>query len=105
MSERRRTVVDSEAVQVTFFEDRAEVVRRARCRPALGVSTVAVGGVSAMVDDPTALARIKSGGARVLATQVVREVRNEPEAGECWGENPVREEPNLETHVECYRET
>jgi uncharacterized protein (TIGR02231 family) len=80
VSDRAPIEVSSRATRVIFFEDRAEVHRRARCTLERGVSSVAVRGVTAMVDDPTVLVRITDGPGRVLATRVLRRVRQEPEA-------------------------
>jgi len=70
--------VDSTVARVTLFEDRAEVVRRARCTVPAGVSWVRLGGVSTMVSDPSVLPSLSSGAARVLASRVVRRVREVP---------------------------
>lgn len=64
--------------RVTFFEDRAEVTRKARAKLPAGVSWVALGGVSAAVDDPSVVAGIRGEGARVVAARVVRQVRQDP---------------------------
>lgn len=94
MSETRQQI-DSTAVRVTFFEDRAEVARKARCRVQKGASWVAVRGVSAVVDDPTVVATVSDIrgairddirdaarviAARVIAARVVRRVRHVPAA-------------------------
>lgn len=67
-------LVKSAAVRVTFFEDRAEVVRRATCEVPAGVSWVAIDGVTAAVDDPSLVAGVVGDGARAIATRVVRAV-------------------------------
>lgn len=79
MSETRQQI-ESTAVRVTFFEDRAEVARRARCHVGKGTSWVAVRGVSAVVDDPTVVAGVRGEHARVIAARVVRRVRHVPAA-------------------------
>ncbi|MDO9016801.1 MAG: mucoidy inhibitor MuiA family protein [Myxococcales bacterium] len=66
--------VSSEAVRVTLFEDRAEVVRRATCAVPAGVSWVAVAGVTPALDDPSLVAGVVGDGARVIATRVVRAI-------------------------------
>lgn len=66
--------VQSEAVRVTFFEDRAEVVRRATGEVAAGVSWVTVLGVTAALDDTSLVAGVVGDGARVIATRVVRAI-------------------------------
>ena len=72
--------VQSRATRVTLFEDRAEVLRAARAAVPAGVSLVRVAGVSTMVDDPSALCNVRGGLARVLATRVLRRVRQVPAA-------------------------
>lgn len=73
-----REVVSSEATRVTFFEDRAEVSRRASCEVPAGVSWVAITGVTVALDDPSLVASIQGDRARVTAARVVRRVREEP---------------------------
>ncbi len=75
-------LVKSEAVRVTLFEDRAEVVRRATTEVAAGVSWVAIDGVTAALDDPSLVAGVVGDGARVIATRVVRAVRAVSVAGD-----------------------
>ncbi len=77
-----RLAVPSEATRVTFFEDRAEVQRKARCEVPAGVSWVAVSGVTVTLDDPSLVASITGDRARVIAARVVRRVRSEPAADE-----------------------
>jgi len=74
--------VDANAVveTVTFFEDRAEVVRRARVVVRSGVTLVVLAGPAVVVDDTSVVVRVKQGEARVLDTRVVRTVRREPAA-------------------------
>lgn len=79
-SERR--AAPSEATRVTFFEDRAEVQRKARCEVPAGVSWVAISGVTVTLDDPSLVASIQGDRARVIAARVVRKVREEPAADE-----------------------
>ena len=66
--------VQSEAVRVTFFEDRAEVVRRATCDVPAGIAWVAVAGVTPAVDDRSLVVGVVGDGARVIATRVVRAI-------------------------------
>lgn len=66
--------VPSAALRVTFFEDRAEVVRRATCEVPAGISWVSVAGVTPAIDDPSLVAGVVGDGARVIATRVVRAV-------------------------------
>lgn len=74
--------VASVATGVTFFEDRAEVQRRARVAVPAGVSRVRVAGVSVAVDDPSLVASVAGDRARVVGARVVRRVRAEPAAGD-----------------------
>ncbi|MGE0711461.1 MAG: mucoidy inhibitor MuiA family protein [Planctomycetota bacterium] len=61
----------SKAVRVTFFEDRAEVVRRARVRVPAGKSWHTVEGVTPFVDDRSV--RVKpDGAAKLLGARVLR---------------------------------
>ncbi len=89
----RGALVQSRAVRVTFFEDRAEVTRRARIAVGAGASFTAIGGVTALVDDPSVVARVlhdekgpekdaAKGPARVIATRVSRKEREISQAGE-----------------------
>lgn len=55
--------VESRATAVTFFEDRAEVVRVAKVVLGRGPSWIALGGVSPFADERTVTARIAGGGA------------------------------------------
>lgn len=74
--------VDSTPVRVTFFEDRAEVLRKARCAVPAGVSWVRLGGIATMVSDPSVLPSVSGGSARVLASRVLRRVREVPMFGD-----------------------
>lgn len=67
---------DSEVVRVTFFEDRAEVVRRARRSVPAGVSWVTLGGVSASLDDASLVASVGGDDARAIAARVRRHTRD-----------------------------
>mgnify|MGYP000423295357 CR=1 FL=1 len=67
---RGAAAVESQATRVTFFEDRAEVQRRARARVPAGVSFVEVEGVTALCDDPSLVAGIRGEAARVIAAKV-----------------------------------
>ncbi len=58
MGERTETTPE----RVTFFEDRAEVVRRATCAVPGGVSWVAVAGVTPALDDPSLVAGVVGDG-------------------------------------------
>jgi uncharacterized protein (TIGR02231 family) len=71
--------VPSEAARVTFYEDRAEVVRRARVAVDAGASWVKVAGVGVALDDRSLQAQAR--GARVVAARVHRQARQVPAAG------------------------
>ncbi len=77
-----RRLVASEATRVTFFEDRAEVQRKAACEVPAGVSWVAIAGVTVALDDPSLVASVQGDRARVTAARVVRRVREESGATE-----------------------
>jgi uncharacterized protein (TIGR02231 family) len=62
----------STPVQVTLFEDRAEVVRRARAQVPPGVSWVTLSGATPYLDDRSIRAKVT--GAQVLAARVRRRV-------------------------------
>lgn len=70
--------VKSTVTRVTLFEDRAEVLRQARCAVPAGVSWVRLAGVATMVADSSVLPRVSGGSARVLLSRVVRRVREVP---------------------------
>jgi uncharacterized protein (TIGR02231 family) len=78
LSARRTADVSSEATRVTFFEDRAEVQRRARCAVAAGVSWVRVAGVSVSLDDPSLVPSIVGESARVIAARILRRTVDVP---------------------------
>jgi uncharacterized protein (TIGR02231 family) len=67
--------VESRATAVTLFEDRAEVKREARASVPEGTSWVAVRGGSLVVDDASVIAGVRSERARMVASRVVRQVR------------------------------
>ena len=60
----------SRAVSVTFFEDRAEVVRQAAVMLLRGSQWIALAGVSPFVDERTVAARVAMGSATVNAARV-----------------------------------
>jgi uncharacterized protein (TIGR02231 family) len=62
--------VQSRAIAVTFFEDRAEVIRSATVKVARGSSWIALSGVSPFVDERTVSARIARGDGAVNAARV-----------------------------------
>lgn len=73
----------SRVARVTFFEDRAEVVRAAKVSVASGVSWVAIAGVSLYVDERSVQARVAGSGekARVLSARVVYRAHREAALG------------------------
>lgn len=84
--------VPSRAVQVTLFEDRAEVVRTARAPVAAGTGWIAIGGVSPFVDERSVQARVAgsaqgaqgahaSTGVRVLSARVLWRAHREAALG------------------------
>ncbi len=73
----------TEAVAVTFFEDRAEVIRGATAQArASGSLEVLLGGVTPLVVDTSVVARSKTPGVRVLRATVVRRLAEERPASE-----------------------
>ncbi len=65
--------------RVTFFEDRAEVVRTSTVSLSSGVSRVRIEGVSLFVDDRSVQVRVSTDGVEVLAARVVRVRVAEPD--------------------------
>jgi uncharacterized protein (TIGR02231 family) len=84
------TLVETRATRVTFFEDRAEVARRATSEVPSGLSRVALGGVGVALDDASLVASVVGDGGRVLAARVRRRLRAVPAASE--GERHALEE-------------
>jgi uncharacterized protein (TIGR02231 family) len=82
VSEPARVAAVSSVEKVTLFEDRAEVTRRAKAALPAGTSWVAIGGVTALVDDTSLATTIAGERARVVATRIVRQVREERAAGD-----------------------
>jgi uncharacterized protein (TIGR02231 family) len=86
-----RVEVESRAEEVTLFEDRAEVVRRAEVRLAPGLTTIVVRGIGLTVHDESLLVAVAgadgdgdgdgAAAARVIAARVVRAVRRSEAAG------------------------
>jgi hypothetical protein len=70
----------SEVARVTFYEDRAEVARRARVMLDAGATWIKVIGIGVAVDDASLVAQARSPGARVLAARVHRQARQVPAA-------------------------
>jgi len=71
----------SRATAVTFFEDRAEVVRAAKVKLGRGSQWVALAGVSPFVDERTVVARIAAGHATVNAARVRWRMHDEAALG------------------------
>jgi uncharacterized protein (TIGR02231 family) len=68
--------IESRAVEITFFEDRAQVRRTATVTLQAGQQEVSIAGVTLLVDDTTLVARIRGeGDARVLTSRVRRRMR------------------------------
>jgi uncharacterized protein (TIGR02231 family) len=65
-------VLASKILRVTFFEDRAEVVRQLRCRAAPGSCLAVIPGVTMVIDDSSLVAVVRGGNARVVASSVRR---------------------------------
>jgi uncharacterized protein (TIGR02231 family) len=74
------TPIPSTASRVTFFEDRAEVQRKATFHVSAGTSWVALSGVSVAIDDSSLVAHILGDSTRVIATRVTRKQREQPTA-------------------------
>jgi len=70
--------VESKAVAVTFFEDRAEVTRRAEAQVGDGRQWVRISGPTLYLDDRSVQARVTRGNAKVLAARAIRQVRHIP---------------------------
>lgn len=68
---------ESRAVRVTFYEDRAEVVRRARVRLQRGRSEPWISGLSLFVDDSSLRVKVDGAAVSVLAASVARRSRKE----------------------------
>ena len=75
-----RLSTPTRASRVTFFEDRAEVERRAVVNLPQGPTWLTLTGVSLAVDDSTVVARVVAGNATSLGTRVLRQTRLHEEA-------------------------
>ncbi|RYE93593.1 MAG: mucoidy inhibitor MuiA family protein, partial [Myxococcales bacterium] len=71
-------VLSARVDQVIFFEDRAEVRRRLRCRVPAGSSLARVEGVTLVVDDSSLVATVRTGAGRVVAASVRRVATTSP---------------------------
>ncbi len=67
--------VEGRAIEVVFFEDRAQVTRRAEVDLNEGITEVSIGGLSLLTDDSTVVARVIDGGEVKTLTSRVRRVR------------------------------
>lgn len=67
--------IESKATIVTFFEDRAQVQRRATVVLKAGRHDVSIVGITALADDSTLVCRIVDGEGRVLTSRVHRFMR------------------------------
>jgi uncharacterized protein (TIGR02231 family) len=74
-------IFQSEPALVTFFEDRAEVQRKARVRAAPGASAVRIEGVTPLVHDPSVQVKSPDAKLRVLAVRVERRIDHLPGPG------------------------
>jgi uncharacterized protein (TIGR02231 family) len=74
-------VLPSTAEQVTFFEDRAEVVRTVKVSLVSGAQWVRIGGLSLFTDDSSLQAKVTRGAARILAARVSRRAHLEKALG------------------------
>lgn len=69
--EGQRIELDTRPLRVTFFEDRAEVVRAAQATVPAGTVLISLRGVTPLVDDQSVLPLV-NGAAKLLSTQVTR---------------------------------
>lgn len=76
------TTIQSRATEVTFFEDRARVIRTAVTKLSAGNQTIRIGGLTVLVDDASLVVRVLRGDARVLTSRVHRRIRTVPAASE-----------------------
>lgn len=75
LSAQEPPVFESQPARVVLFEDRALVVRRASIALSdAGPRTVAISGLSALIDERTVQARVLSGEARISSVSVKRRV-------------------------------
>jgi uncharacterized protein (TIGR02231 family) len=74
-------IAPSRATSVTFFEDRAEVIRAASVTLGRGSQWIAIAGVSPLVDERTVVARVSAGHAVVNAARVRWHVHGEAAIG------------------------
>ncbi|MFO0586842.1 MAG: DUF4139 domain-containing protein [Polyangiaceae bacterium] len=93
-------IAASRAVLVTFFEDRAEVSRRAKVMLLRGSQWIAIAGVSPFVDERTATARIVAGDAKVNAARVTWRAHLTTELGREDVERLHAEERSAKSAVE-----
>jgi len=92
--------VAGKAVRVTLYEDRAEVLRRARAKLSAGPQWIAVSGVTPFVDDRSVQAKVREKGVRVLAARVRRRVTQKTDAGREEIEKLAQEEKQAQARVE-----
>jgi uncharacterized protein (TIGR02231 family) len=71
------SATESLARRVTFYEDRAEVLRTVTVRVSAGRSEPWIAGLSALVDDGSLRVRVITGTATVVAAAVARRARHE----------------------------
>ena len=71
--------VSTTATRVQFFEDRAEVTRKAMIQLNGGRQWVRLGGITPLVDDRSVQANVAGDSVRVISARVVRRVRPKEE--------------------------
>lgn len=74
MTEIERIEAPGKAIRVTFYEDRAEVVRRADVRIRAGLQWILVADVTPFVDDRSVQAKTSAAGVCVLMARVRRRI-------------------------------
>jgi hypothetical protein len=73
----QRIELATRPLRVTFFEDRAEVVRTARAQLPAGTVTISLQGVTPLVDDQS-VQPVITGPAKLLSSQVTRKTYEAP---------------------------
>jgi len=80
-TEAPRIELDTRPLRVTFFEDRAEVVRSAHATLPAGTITVSLRGVTPLIDDQS-VQPLLQGHAKLLSSQVTRRSHEAPTGSE-----------------------
>ena len=81
--------IESRPLHVTFFEDRAEVVRSARADVPAGTSTLQIEGITPLLHDASLQVRCEGAGVRVASARVTRRLESAAAPG-------LRELPAIE---------